>query len=207
MKKSLLKKRIDEISHYLKGERAKEAINILRSELVDYKTEDRQVCDIEHFQIPEEVMLHKGSFALFTDGACRGNPGPGSWAYLVQGFEGDMRSEDAGCSELTTNNKMELMAIIQGLKSLIQERSSRVFIYTDSKYAVDGMNSWVAGWKKRNWKKADKKRPENLELWQELDQLSQKMNLSFHWIKGHAGHPQNEYVDALANKALDDNGL
>ena len=103
---------------------------------------------------------------------------------------------------------MELSGVIQGLKFAATEYGvgTKIFVYTDSKYVVDGIKSWVAGWKKRGWKKADKKEPENLDFWKELDQLNLKMDLEFHWVKGHAGHPQNERVDELANLAMDANG-
>ena len=112
----------------------------------------------------------------------------------------------------TTNNRMELEGALQALEALTREDtkalSKSVFLYSDSKYVVDGIEKWVPGWKKRGWKKADKKEPENLALWQELDTVVGKFKkLRFQWVKGHAGHPQNEYCDQLANQALDEAGL
>ena len=138
-----------------------------------------------------------------------GNPGPGSYGYMIQKNDETVIDEGHGVSKLTTNNKMELTAVIEALKAVENSVTPmhEVFIYTDSKYVVDGMKSWVAGWKRRGWKKADKKEPENLDLWKELDRLSQICHSQFLWVKGHAGHPQNEYVDGLANKALDEAGF
>ena len=148
-------------------------------------------------------------YVLYTDGACRGNPGPGSWAYIIQNNESSIVEENADFDEYTTNNKMELGAVINGLESLASMVTPMhtILVYTDSKYVVDGMKSWVAGWKKRGWKKADNKAPENVELWKKLDELRSIANIDFHWVKGHSGHAQNEYVDGLANKVLDENGF
>ena len=144
---------------------------------------------------------------FITDGACSGNPGPGGWSVIIK--KNNSTEEFFGGEVPTTNNKMELTAVIEALKAVENSVTPmhEVFIYTDSKYVVDGMKSWVAGWKRRGWKKADKKEPENLDLWKELDRLSQICHSQFLWVKGHAGHPQNEYVDGLANKALDEAGF
>jgi len=209
-KKSALKK-LTELEKIIKSPRAQEAFTTLREELesVEFSEKPANKVSLSDLVVPDEVRLNQNAFALYTDGACRGNPGPGSYGYIVQNHEGSIVKEMAAHSEHTTNNKMELTAIIEGLKSLREEVTPMhsIHVFTDSKYAVDGMKSWIIGWKKRGWKKADKKSPENLELWQSLDELQHIANVSFSWVKGHSGHPQNEYVDALANKVLDENGF
>ena len=154
-------------------------------------------------------ILNSDEIALYSDGACRGTPGPGSWAFIAQNHEGELVHSSSGVSKLTTNNKMELQGVIEGLLFVSDQPQNfkKIFFYTDSKYVVDGITSWVKGWKRRGWKKADKKAPENLEQWQELDQLNEKFNVEFIWVKGHAGHPQNELCDRLANEALDAQGF
>lgn len=209
-KKSALKKLTD-LSKLLESDTAQAAIELLRTELdsIDFSTELTKSEQSLSLTVPEEVALNENAYALYTDGACRGNPGPGSYAYIVQDHESSIIKEYAEHCDYTTNNKMELSAIVEGLKSLESQVTPMhsIYVFTDSKYAVDGMKSWVAGWKKRGWKKADKKAPENLELWQALDELQHIAQVSFSWIKGHSGHPQNEHVDGLANKVLDENGF
>jgi ribonuclease HI len=148
----------------------------------------------------------------FSDGACRGNPGPGAWGALVQSPDENILFEGSGVEVNTTNNKMELQGAIEAIRFIknheCYETALSAVLVSDSKYVVDGMNQWVPGWKKRGWKKADKKVPENVELWQELDHLREGMGtVAFQWVKGHAGHPQNEFCDQLANNALDDAGF
>ena len=208
MKKSLLKNKINEISKYLKSEKALEAVAILIQELGGYEEPMGKSVDSSALPLPTEVSSKTNAYALYTDGACRGNPGPGSYAFIVQNHEGDIVGQGAEAVSLTTNNKMEMSAIINGLKFLSAEVSpiNEIFVYTDSKYVVDGMRSWIHNWKKKGWKKADNKPPENVDLWKELDSLSNICHMSFNWIKGHAGHPQNEHVDRMANVVLDENG-
>ena len=162
------------------------------------------------FPLPKEIE-GQGDVAIFSDGACRGNPGPGSWGIMGQNSKGEVLFEASGIDVPTTNNRMELLGAIESLKrieDLYDLSSTNVFLYSDSKYVVDGINQWVPGWKKRGWKKADKKTPENVELWQELDNLTAKFpSLKYLWVKGHAGHPQNERCDFLANQALDEAGF
>lgn len=161
--------------------------------------------------VPDEVVSSGAALALFTDGACRGNPGPGAWGALIQDAQSNILWQGSAYEAQTTNNRMELKAVIEGLKECEVlfaeknlEKDQKLLLYSDSKYVLDGIRSWVPGWKARGWKKADKKAPENLELWQELDQLTLEFkNLKLHWVKGHSGHPQNEYVDGLANQELD----
>jgi ribonuclease HI len=156
--------------------------------------------------------LIKFDFIAFSDGACRGNPGPGAWGSLVQRVDESVIYEGSGIEVNTTNNRMELQGAIEALKFICSfsefNKSQSVVLVSDSKYVVDGMNQWVVGWKKRGWKKADKKTPENIEQWQELDRLKESFDsLIFQWVKGHAGHPQNEHCDQLANVALDEAGF
>lgn len=131
---------------------------------------------------------------LYTDGACSGNPGPGGWACLL--IYKDSQKELSGGAKQTTNNQMELTAVIQGL-SLLKEKCI-VDLYTDSKYVLEGATLWLDGWIQKGWKKADKKPVLNMEYWQELLPLLEKHEINWHWVKGHAGHPQNERVDQLA---------
>ena len=156
--------------------------------------------------LPNEIK-NQDDLALFSDGACRGNPGPGAWAYIVQDISGEVIAKDQDVAAKTTNNRMELAGAIEALKFLKDSKKSGTFyLYTDSRYVVDGIEKWVAGWKARGWKKADKKEPENLELWKLLDQLNNELKVNFKWVKGHAGHPQNELCDQMANEALDEAG-
>lgn len=135
---------------------------------------------------------------IYTDGACSGNPGPGGWGALLRwnGHEKEL----SGGEEETTNNRMEMMAVIKALEALT--KPSNVELYTDSKYVMQGVMEWMPGWKARNWKTAAKKPVKNQDLWQEIDELVQKHNVTFHWVKGHAGHPDNERVDQLAVAAI-----
>jgi ribonuclease HI len=166
--------------------------------------------------LPEEMMERESAYAVFADGACRGNPGPGAWGVIIQDAKGEVILKSSGVDVPTTNNKMELQGVIRGLTGLMEkwidegvsDRESPVFVYSDSKYVTEGIKSWVPGWKSRGWKKADNKEPENLELWKELDQLQSRFDhISFHWVKGHAGHPQNELCDQMCNLALDEAGF
>jgi ribonuclease HI len=165
---------------------------------------------------PQEIAHEPATLALFSDGGCRGNPGPGAFAYLIQLHSGAILAQGVEFEGHTTNNKMELMGPLQGLthlKDILPEQGrdcllTKVKVITDSKYVVEGMKSWVQGWKARGWRKADGKTPENLELWQRLDEVRQHfMQIEWQWIKGHAGHPQNEYCDRRANEIMDENIL
>jgi len=137
---------------------------------------------------------------LFTDGACRGNPGPGGWGALLR--YGSTESELYGYQAETTNNQMELMAAIRGLEALTQP--CKVALTTDSKYVLQGMTEWLPGWKRKNWKNASGKPVKNRELWQRLEQAAQVHTIEWHWVRGHTGHAENERVDALANRAIDE---
>jgi ribonuclease HI len=136
----------------------------------------------------------KKHITLYTDGACSGNPGPGGWGCLL--IYKDKQKTLSGGEKQTTNNQMELTAVIEGL-SLLKE-SCLVDLYTDSKYVLEGATRWLDGWIQKGWKKADKKPVLNVEYWQKLLPLLQKHTINWHWVKGHAGHPQNELVDQLA---------
>ena len=135
---------------------------------------------------------------IFTDGACSGNPGPGGWGAILR-YNGTERELSGGEAE-TTNNRMELMAAIEALSALKQP--CRVDLHTDSVYLRDGIRSWIHGWKRNGWKTAAKKPVKNAELWQALDEARDRHDVHWHWIKGHAGHPENERADALARAAL-----
>ncbi len=136
---------------------------------------------------------------IYTDGACRGNPGPGGWAALLS--FGDHEKEIAGAEALTTNNRMELTAVIRALEAL--KRPVQVRLYTDSEYVRRGITEWVRGWKARGWKTADRKPVKNQDLWEQLDALAANHQIEWHWVPGHAGVEGNERVDRLANRAID----
>jgi ribonuclease HI len=135
---------------------------------------------------------------LFADGSCHGNPGPGGWAALLE-YEGRQR-ELSGAEAATTNNRMELRAVIEGLSAL--REPCEVQVWTDSRYVVDGMSTWLASWKRRGWRTADKKPVKNEDLWRSLDEAATRHRVTWHWVRGHDGHPENERVDRLANAAI-----
>lgn len=136
---------------------------------------------------------------LYTDGACKGNPGVGGWGVLVK-TENEQR-ELSGFSENTTNNRMELVAVIEGLKFI--EPNMEIIITTDSQYVKNGINQWIINWKRNGWKTASKKPVKNKDLWVELDSLVQNKQIKWKWVKGHSGHPGNEKADQLANEAIE----
>lgn len=137
---------------------------------------------------------------IFTDGACRGNPGPGGWGVLLR-YAGEVKELYGGEAE-TTNNRMELMAAIQALESL--KRKCKVQLTTDSEYVKNGITQWIQSWKKRGWKTANKKPVKNMDLWQRLDKAVSEHDVDWHWVRGHTGHPENERADELANKGIDE---
>ena len=195
---------LQNLQRLFKGDtRAGQSIELLQSKLDEIEWGQEQ----STFPIPETFKRQKESLFVFTDGACRGNPGPGAWASIGQDANEKVLFEISGVDLKTTNNRMELTGVIEGIKAIGQHLGrGKIVIFSDSKYVVDGVNLWVPGWKKRGWKKTDNKVPENVELWQELDQLCMRYRPQFNWVKGHAGHPQNEYCDKLANIALDESG-
>ena len=136
---------------------------------------------------------------IYTDGACRGNPGPGGWAALL--ISGRERRELSGAEAATTNNRMELSAAIGGLGAL--KRRCAVKLYTDSKYVLQGATEWLPGWKARGWRTAAREPVKNQDLWVKLDSAAAAQDIEWHWVKGHSGHEQNDYVDQLANLAID----
>lgn len=137
-----------------------------------------------------ETKLH-----IWTDGACKGNPGVGGWGVLMRW--GEHTKELFGGEELTTNNRMELSAVIAALKSI--KRPVPVVIHTDSSYVKNGITTWISGWKRNGWRTSDRKPVKNIELWQELDRLVAQHDIEWRWVKGHAGDPGNERADELAN--------
>lgn len=137
---------------------------------------------------------------IFTDGACRGNPGPGGWGAVMR--YGSTEKTLFGGEPDTTNNRMELMAAIMALEALTQ--SCEVVLTTDSRYVMDGITQWMANWKKRGWKTASKQPVKNADLWRRLDAACSKHTIEWQWVKGHSGHPENEKADALANRGIDE---
>lgn len=137
---------------------------------------------------------------IFTDGACRGNPGPGGWGALLR--YGDTEKTMWGGEALTTNNRMELTGAIKALEAL--KRDSQVSLTTDSQYVRQGITQWIEKWKAQGWKTSNRQPVKNQNLWQELDLLVQDHDITWHWVKGHSGHPENELVDELANRGIDE---
>lgn len=135
---------------------------------------------------------------IFTDGACKGNPGPGGWGALLRW--GQHSKQLHGYEQHTTNNRMELTAVIMALKTL--KRPHDICITTDSKYVQQGITLWIDQWKRRGWKTTDGKEVKNLDLWMELDRIARRYMIDWHWVKGHSNHPENELVDRLANEAI-----
>jgi ribonuclease HI len=135
---------------------------------------------------------------IFTDGACSGNPGPGGWGAVLR-YDGHEK-EIHGGERLTTNNRMELMAAIMGLESL--KRPVKARVHTDSQYLRNGITEWIRGWKRNGWRTADKKPVKNVDLWQRLEAALAQHEVSWHWVRGHAGHPENERADALARQGI-----
>lgn len=136
---------------------------------------------------------------IFTDGACKGNPGPGGWGVLLR--MGNHEKELSGGEADTTNNRMEMTAVLKALNALIEP--CELVIYTDSKYVIDGMTKWIHGWQKRGWINASKKPVRNADLWHDLIEATAPHSITWQWVKGHAGHPENERVDRLASDAAE----
>jgi len=144
-------------------------------------------------------MTEKPAFVdAFTDGACSGNPGPGGWGAILRW--GEHEKELSGGEALTTNNRMEILAAISALEAI--RRPVRVRLHTDSQYLKDGITKWIHGWKRNGWKTSGRDPVKNQDLWVRLDELVQRMDVEWHWLKGHAGHPENERADALARAAI-----
>ena len=151
-------------------------------------------------RVPQALPVARPGVTIYTDGACRGNPGPGGWGAWLQadGHEKELCGGEAA----TTNNRMELTAVIEALASL--KRSCAVTVYTDSQYVRQGITEWIHNWKKRGWQTADRKPVKNVDLWQRLDALCALHDMTWRWVKGHAGDPGNERADALANRGCDE---
>ncbi len=137
---------------------------------------------------------------IYTDGACRGNPGPGGWGAVLR--YGDKEKHLKGAEILTTNNRMELSAAINALRGL--NRECEIELTTDSQYVRNGIQTWLKDWKKNNWRTSSKKPVKNQDLWEELDKEVLRHQINWHWVKGHSGHPENELADQLANEAIDE---
>lgn len=142
--------------------------------------------------------MNKDFIEIFTDGACQGNPGPGGWGALLR-YKQHVK-EISGAESLTTNNRMELLAAIRGIQAV--QKKIPIFLYTDSEYLKKGMTEWLPQWKKNGWKSAQKKEIKNKDLWEELDLLNQNHLVTWKWVRGHAGHPENERADLLARQAI-----
>ena len=142
--------------------------------------------------------MNADTIYIYSDGACKGNPGAGGWGALL--ISGGHRKEISGGEANTTNNRMEMTAVIRALESL--KRPSTVEVHTDSQYVQKGVSEWMPGWKRRNWRTADGKPVKNQDLWLQLDALSQLHRIEWKWVRGHAGHPENERADALANQGV-----
>ena len=145
-------------------------------------------------------MSTDGNVDIYTDGACRGNPGPGGWGVILR--LGARERELWGGERQTTNNRMELTAAIRGLEAL--KRPVSATVHTDSQYVLKGISEWIHGWKRNGWKTSDKKPVKNADLWQALEALAAQHAVTWVWVKGHAGHPENERADALANRGIDE---
>lgn len=138
------------------------------------------------------------SIKIYTDGACSGNPGPGGWGVLI--LDGQTPQELKGGEADTTNNRMELFAAITALENT--DKTAKIDLYTDSQYVRGGITQWITNWKKNGWKTANKKPVKNIDLWQRLDEAVNQHNVEWHWVKGHAGHPENERADELARLGM-----
>jgi ribonuclease HI len=149
--------------------------------------------------LKEEAAQDQQAVTIFTDGACKGNPGPGGWGAILR-WNGEER-EMFGGDPATTNNRMEMTAVIEALTSL--KRPCRVAVYTDSQYVQKGISEWISGWKRRGWKTAAKEPVKNVDLWKRLDSLAAGHTVTWHWVRGHDGHAENERADALANRGVE----
>lgn len=145
-------------------------------------------------------MSNLAQVVIYTDGACKGNPGPGGWGAILR--YGQVEKEMFGGEPQTTNNRMELMAVISALEAL--KKTCVVEVWTDSQYVQKGIAEWLPNWKKRNWMTADKKPVKNADLWQRLEAATHPHHIQWHWVKGHAGHPENERADQLANRGVEE---
>ena len=216
MKKNLLKS-LKQIEKKIDHSSLNDAFGQIKEYIGSLPDDEEKIGDLGEFILPKSINGLEEAFVIYSDGACRGNPGPGAYGCFVQDAQGTVLFEKAEVFKDTTNNRMELLGVIEGLttlgKNLNEQGNSigqyKIVVVTDSKYVVDGVSKWMAGWKARGWKKADKKVPENIEMWKKMDLLKERIgdNLTLEWVKGHSGHPQNERCDQLANEALDNEGF
>lgn len=146
--------------------------------------------------IQKIIILSNINYIIYTDGACLGNPGPGGWAAIIFNKENDDRINKVGSEAITTNNRMELMAVIEALKSI--PSNNKILVFTDSKYVINGIEAWIIKWKKNNWLGSKKTEVKNKDLWMLLDELSNNFEIKWNWVKGHSGDRFNEEVDRLA---------
>ena len=153
---------------------------------------------MESSQNPQLIIIMKNNIVIYTDGACKGNPGEGGWGAVIENKKSVNKLY--GYEENTTNNRMEIVAAIKALKTFSEK--SDIIIYTDSKYLMNGINDWINNWKKNNWKTSNKKDVKNVDLWKIIDELNLKHNIEWNWVKGHSGNPGNEMADDLANLAI-----
>jgi ribonuclease HI len=216
MKKKYLKS-LDSIEKWLAEELNKDGDLNAAFRLIKLKINEKNEAPAEkhigQLPPPQEIADDPQALALFSDGGCRGNPGPGAFAFVIQDYLGEVIAEGVEFESHTTNNKMELSGALKGLHELLsvlpaqgkEPLLTKVKVITDSKYVVEGMKTWVQGWKARGWKKADNKVPENIDLWQALDKVRDNfLHIDWMWVRGHDGHPQNEYCDRKANELMDD---
>ena len=207
-----LEKEIENVNDFLCDHAESQKVLLDWKKIYDFLTKKNKKQLTEAKALPRPT-ISRYEMAIYTDGACRGNPGPGSWCGIAQNYHGDRIFQVSSFSEHTTNNKMEMSAVIGCLEELLEARRNQqssedftsISLFTDSKYVKDGIESWMPGWKKRGWKKSDGKVPENIDLWQKIDTLLIQLSvpLKIHWIKGHSGHPQNEHCDRVCNEILD----
>ena len=208
MKKKEIINALQRLSEYCSLKKEKSALSLLVN--VANSIDEFKVKEEKKFHLANEI-LKKNAFSLYSDGGCRGNPGPGAWGIVFLDTSGEVLFEESGFLDNTTNNQMELQGAIEALevyeKYLLEYKLSEekdVFLYSDSKYVIDGLNKWIINWKCRGWKKSDNRPPENIEQWKRLDLLKLKFpNLHLRWVKGHSGHPQNERCDELVNERID----
>ena len=203
MEKETLLRYLQILETSLKDFDVAEAILLLKEKVQSLPASNVSVEGKNEFTLPEE-LAGLNVVALFCDGGCRGNPGPGAFAAIGQDKNGKIIFEDIGSEISTTNNRMELLGAISALTHALQFKDGEVVLFCDSRYVIDGLGSWLKNWKARGWKKADNKEPENLDLWKRLSELVDLFShLSLRWVRGHAGHLQNEYCDKLVNQELD----
>jgi len=198
-------KAINDLKTALGPEKAKKAARFITSIKKVYNSPDKEYSlSTSGSGYPLPKCNDVFDYYLFSDGGCRGNPGPGAWGVVLQDKEGNLVHEGRHFLSHTTNNRMELTGAIRALEKALELGGRKVLLVSDSKYVLDGLKTWLDGWKRRGWKKADKKEPENLDLWKEVDAVRSKFEkIETQWVKGHAGHPQNERCDELVNLALD----